>query len=177
MPTTAPPARNPYLVLGVTPEMSETAIRREYLARMRVVHPDRLDPKKNMKDWQKANCMAAELNEAYSCLRQEGARARYAEQHRKQAADWQKARAQREPPPAPSPATPPPPQEPVLAEGEYVLQGILIRQTGKAILVRQPSGQETWIPKSQVVECVQDLPYSSFRLSDWFARKLWTNFS
>ena len=63
------PTRDYYSILGVEPSASQAAIREAYLARARVIHPDRFDQKTQPQDWKKANEMLAELNEAFATLR------------------------------------------------------------------------------------------------------------
>lgn len=69
-------ARDYYAVLGVSQDASEEAIKAAYLARMRVVHPDKHGTK-DTKAWATANELAAELNEAYEILRDVSKRAKY----------------------------------------------------------------------------------------------------
>lgn len=54
-----------YHILGVSPGASHAEVRRAYLERLKVVHPDRFDPKFQPGEWQKANDMLLELNAAY----------------------------------------------------------------------------------------------------------------
>jgi hypothetical protein len=54
-----------YHILGVSPVASHAEVRRAYLERLKVVHPDRFDPKFQPAEWQKANDMLLELNAAY----------------------------------------------------------------------------------------------------------------
>ena len=58
-----------YSILGIKPGASKKEIRDAYHARIRVVHPDRFDQKTQPAEWQKANEMMAEINEAYSELK------------------------------------------------------------------------------------------------------------
>jgi len=69
--------RNPYDAIGVDPNATDDEIRRAYLIRVRVLHPDRFDPKLQPDEWAKANEMLRELNEAYGALSDRGPRARY----------------------------------------------------------------------------------------------------
>jgi DnaJ domain len=62
-------AKNPYDVLGIAPGASAEAIRSSYVKRMKVLHPDRFDATAQPVEWQMANDMLRELNEAYSELR------------------------------------------------------------------------------------------------------------
>lgn len=54
-----------YHILGVSLRASHAEVRRAYLERLKVVHPDRFDPKFQPAEWQKANDMLLELNAAY----------------------------------------------------------------------------------------------------------------
>jgi hypothetical protein len=71
------PRKNYYDILGIDPATSPKEIRTSYLMRSRVLHPDRFDPKTQHQEWRKANEMLAELNEAYSTLRDPRKRAQY----------------------------------------------------------------------------------------------------
>ncbi|MEW6750814.1 MAG: DnaJ domain-containing protein [Candidatus Latescibacterota bacterium] len=66
-----------YAILGVDPHASQGEVRAAYLARTRVIHPDRFDPQRHPEDWAKANEMLAELNDAYSVLRNPHSRGQY----------------------------------------------------------------------------------------------------
>lgn len=72
-----PSEKDFYSVLGVKPGSTDEAIRNAYLSRSRVLHPDRFDPKTQWQEWEKANEMLAELNEAYAILRNPQARKEY----------------------------------------------------------------------------------------------------
>ena len=61
--------QNPYAILGVPPNATDKEIRKAYISRCKVLHPDRFDPKTQPKEWAQANEMHAELNRAYSTLR------------------------------------------------------------------------------------------------------------
>jgi hypothetical protein len=63
------PDKDLYSILGVDPSSSQEELRKAYLARTRIIHPDRFDRQRQPQDWKKANEMLAELNEAYSILR------------------------------------------------------------------------------------------------------------
>jgi hypothetical protein len=69
--------RNYYDILGVDPNVSQQEIRSSYAIRSRVLHPDRFDQKTQSEEWKKANEMLADLNEAYSVLRNPEKRALY----------------------------------------------------------------------------------------------------
>lgn len=66
-----------YSILGVSANASAEELRAAYLARTRVIHPDRFDRHTQPQDWASANEMLAELNEAYSTLRNASTRAQY----------------------------------------------------------------------------------------------------
>lgn len=66
-----------YSVLGAEPTATQEELRDAYVARTRVIHPDRFDRERQAQDWKKANEMLAELNEAYSILRNPQNRAEY----------------------------------------------------------------------------------------------------
>ncbi len=61
--------QDPYAVLGVPRHATEKEIRKAYISRCKVLHPDRFDPKTQAKEWAQANEMHAELNRAYATLR------------------------------------------------------------------------------------------------------------
>jgi DnaJ-domain-containing protein 1 len=69
--------RSHYDVLGVEPVASAREIRTSFLMRMRVLHPDRFDPKIQPREWEQANQMLAELNQAYTVLKDPDKRAKY----------------------------------------------------------------------------------------------------
>ncbi|MBN2106127.1 MAG: J domain-containing protein [Deltaproteobacteria bacterium] len=71
------PEKNFYTILGVASNATIDELREAYLARTRVIHPDRFDPQQQPNEWKKANEMLAELNEAYSILRNKTSRAQY----------------------------------------------------------------------------------------------------
>ena len=71
---------NLYDILGIPPDASHQAIRDAYYIRVRVIHPDRFDPVKQRKEWDKANEMLAELNAAYATLRNPARRREYDEE-------------------------------------------------------------------------------------------------
>jgi hypothetical protein len=84
-----------YSILGVDSDASAEEIRNAYLARARVIHPDRFDRERQPQDWNKANEMLAELNEAYSILRDPSSREEYDQ--------LRSVRQQRQPAPPPPP--------------------------------------------------------------------------
>jgi len=87
-----------YAVLGVDPDATAEEIRRAYIARARVLHPDRFDPQRQPEQWKQANEMLLELNEAYGVLRNPSWRAQY-DLHR-----VARQRQQSSQPPPPPPA-------------------------------------------------------------------------
>lgn len=72
-------AKNYYQILGVDCSASFSEIRDAYLLRMKVVHPDRFDPKTQYDEWQQANEMLKDFNEAYAVLKDEYLRRNYDE--------------------------------------------------------------------------------------------------
>lgn len=66
-----------YAILGVVPDATPDAIREAYLARVRVLHPDRFNPELQPREWHLANEMLANLNEAYNILRAPASRIKY----------------------------------------------------------------------------------------------------
>lgn len=77
-----------------------------------VIHPDRFDQQKQPQDWKKANEMLADLNDAYSILRNATSRAEYDEFRSG------KQRRQTAPPPPRSQRNPQPPPPPPFELGE-----------------------------------------------------------
>jgi hypothetical protein len=71
------PARSFYEVLGVEANATAAQLRDAYLLRSKVLHPDRFDPKAHSREWQLANDLFRELNDAYAVLRDAKARAEY----------------------------------------------------------------------------------------------------
>jgi hypothetical protein len=69
--------RNYYDILGIDPDAAHADIRSAYYIRARVIHPDRFDAVAQRKEWEKANEMLAELNEAYAVLRDSKKRSEY----------------------------------------------------------------------------------------------------
>lgn len=57
-----------YSILGVAINATQEEIREAYLARVRILHPDRFDKQRQPMDWQIANQMLQELNHAYFIL-------------------------------------------------------------------------------------------------------------
>ena len=103
-----PPEKDLYSILGVAPDATPEEIKDAYLARTRVIHPDRFDQQRHPQDWKKANEMLAELNEAYSILQNATSRAQYDEfrsgKQRRQTAPPSPPKPQREPEPPPTPS-------------------------------------------------------------------------
>ena len=70
-----------YTILGVSRGASPQAIRKAYLARLRVIHPDRFDAKEQPEEWMLANEMLRELNDAYAKLKDTTSKVSSSEQH------------------------------------------------------------------------------------------------
>lgn len=66
-----------YSILGVSKNASAEEIRIAYINRSRILHPDRFDPQKQSKEWQLANEMMKELNEAYNVFKDPSSKSRY----------------------------------------------------------------------------------------------------
>ena len=60
---------SPYSILGVLPSATLEEITSAYKKRIKVVHPDRFDTKTQADEWQQANKMLQELNDAYSYIK------------------------------------------------------------------------------------------------------------
>lgn len=71
--------RDYYQLLGVSPVASQEEIRSAYRKRISVIHPDRFDPVNQPEQWQAANEMLVELNNAYDVLHHPTRRALYDE--------------------------------------------------------------------------------------------------
>ena len=71
------PQKDLYAVLGVLSDATTKQMREAYIARTRVMHPDRFDQEQDPQDWKAANANLAELNEAYSILRNATRRKEY----------------------------------------------------------------------------------------------------
>lgn len=134
------PEKDLYSILGVTPDATDEEMRDAYLARTRIIHPDRFDRQRQPKDWQKANEMLAELNEAYSVLRNPSSRAQYD--------DLRAGKQQRQaPPPPPRPQREPePPPPPAFELGEltagHAAFGSLPKNVQSRLLKRQQNKGE-----------------------------------
>jgi hypothetical protein len=57
-----------HTIIGVNPGATASEIRKAYLKRSKVLHPDRFDPKTQPAEWELANEMLRDLNEAYEAL-------------------------------------------------------------------------------------------------------------
>ena len=68
---------NLYEVLEVEPRASQSALRKAYLRRVQQVHPDRLDPDLQPREWARANEELKRLNAAYSLLSNANLRKQY----------------------------------------------------------------------------------------------------
>jgi len=62
------PGMDPYSIIGVAKGSTKAEIRKAYLARARLLHPDHIDRHQRPEDWKTANEMMSELNEAYAIL-------------------------------------------------------------------------------------------------------------
>lgn len=69
--------RTYYQVLDVSELATSEEIRASYLILSKVLHPDRFDPKLQHAEWNKANELLKELNEAYAVLRHPATRRLY----------------------------------------------------------------------------------------------------
>ena len=61
--------KNHFDVLGVQPNATPEQIRKAYLLRSKLLHPDRFDQTSQRAEWELANELLKELNNAYSALR------------------------------------------------------------------------------------------------------------
>ncbi len=69
--------RDYYSILGVTPDAPASDIRKAYVRISRIVHPDRFDPATQPEDWEQANRMLREVNEAWQTLKDPSKRSFY----------------------------------------------------------------------------------------------------
>lgn len=143
-----PTDKDYYSILGVSHDSAPEAIRKAYLARSRILHPDRFDQQSQPKDWEYANAMLAELNEAYSVLRNASSKASYDQMRwSKQQPNTPATPQQSSPPPSQQPrkaepAPPPPPPPPLIFEADELTQGCvsfysLPKNTQELLLNRQ----------------------------------------
>lgn len=68
---------NYYDLLGVKPTASIDEIRQAYLAKMHLIHPDKIDEKKDPQSWKEANYLSSIFNNAYAILKDPMKRAEY----------------------------------------------------------------------------------------------------
>ncbi len=68
---------NPYDVLGIPTDAKPEQIRRAYILRTKMLHPDRFDQASERAEWGLANEMLKELNHAYGVLSDAASRASY----------------------------------------------------------------------------------------------------
>ncbi len=133
------PEKDLYSILGVTPDATAKEMRDAYLARTRVIHPDRFDRQRQPQDWKKANEMLAELNEAYSILRDPSTRAQYDDLRAGK-------RQQQSPPPPPRTQRAPEPSPPPFELGELTpgqaAFGNLPKNVQSRLLKRQQNKEE-----------------------------------
>jgi hypothetical protein len=71
------PQADYYALLGLNNGASLEEIKQAYKARVRIIHPDRFNQTEQPKDWESANEMLAELNEAYAILKEPHLRKEY----------------------------------------------------------------------------------------------------
>jgi len=69
--------KSPYEILGVPRDATPDQIRRAYLLKVKEIHPDNFDQVKERARWEQANEQLKELNEAYSILKYQDARANH----------------------------------------------------------------------------------------------------
>lgn len=69
--------KNLYDLLGVSENATPEQIRRAYVLRCKMLHPDRFDQKLQRAEWELANEILKELNQAYGILSDPTARAHY----------------------------------------------------------------------------------------------------
>lgn len=69
--------KSPYEILGVPRDATPDQIRRAYLQKVKEIHPDNFDQVKERARWEQANEQLKALNEAYSILKNQDARAHH----------------------------------------------------------------------------------------------------
>jgi hypothetical protein len=69
--------KNLYDLLGVAPNATDDQIRKAYLLRSKMMHPDRFDQTRQRAEWELANEILKELNHAYQVLRDSSSRSQY----------------------------------------------------------------------------------------------------
>lgn len=99
--------KNLYDLLGVSKNATSEQIRQAYLIRIKMLHPDRFDPKNQRAEWDLANEMLKELNHAYGVLRDATSRAKY-DKTTLGSATNQPPPSQQSPPRPGPPSSPPP---------------------------------------------------------------------
>lgn len=92
---------NPYDVLGIPNDAKPEQIRRAYILRTKMLHPDRFDQTSEWAEWDLANEMLKELNHAYVVLDDAASRASY-----DSADSWQQSGTSRNKAPSPTPNRP-----------------------------------------------------------------------
>lgn len=102
--------RDLYDLLGVSKSAADEEIRKAYLLRTRVVHPDRFNRAQQSAEWLQANDMLRELNGAYEVLSDPARRAHY-DASLTEAQSRPRPRAAREPTHAGSESSSSPPPE------------------------------------------------------------------
>lgn len=66
---------DPYQILGISPKSTLAQARTAYLKHVRVLHPDRFDPVKQKVEWELANQMLRDVNEAWETIQSGNANA------------------------------------------------------------------------------------------------------
>lgn len=102
-----------YAILGVSSDATQKEIKQAYAYRVRIVHPDRFEM--GTLDWENANKMLVDLNEAYAQLRDPKNRTTYDSAFTRTRANKHKGETKCEdtaPTQSPPQTTPPPPPQP-----------------------------------------------------------------
>jgi hypothetical protein len=68
------PRKDPYDILGVSRTATPEEIRKAYILRSKMLHPDRFDPATQREEWDLANDMLKDLNSAYAALKDPASR-------------------------------------------------------------------------------------------------------
>ncbi len=97
-------------ILGVKPGATAAEIRKAYILRTKILHPDRFDPEKQPVEWKQANEMLRDLNAAYDALR-EGSAGPQTHSRPESHSQGQPPPPRQPPPRTPPPRPPPPPPQ------------------------------------------------------------------